>query len=277
MHQEIILITSIVTILLLHFITLISGIRYYKQILTSLQSQVESETKIFSEHSIRNLPTIVQKYFLKTVPDQKKYISSAMVYQRGEFRSREEHRWSRLRAKQYFTTKEPGFVWKALLSNSMIVRKTAILSYFQRKGQGQIRFWGSVVLNEPKGNETSISMLVRYLTESIWFPTALLPSKTIQWVEVSELTAKVIIRDGRNLASALVTFNNEGDIVQFETDDKFRDFKAVYSNERFTLRCSNYKSIDQIRVPTTVEFLWNLESGDFPYAVITVDDIVYTF
>jgi len=232
---------------------------------------------MFSEHSIRNLPTIVQKYFLKTVPDQKKYISSAMVYQRGEFRSREEHRWSRLRAKQYFTTKEPGFVWKALLSNSMIVRKTAILSYFQRKGQGQIRFWGSVVLNEPKGNETSISMLVRYLTESIWFPTALLPSKTIQWVEVSELTAKVIIRDGRNLASALVTFNNEGDIVQFETDDKFRDFKAVYSNERFTLRCSNYKSIDQIRVPTTVEFLWNLESGDFPYAVITVDDIVYTF
>ena len=277
MQQEIIVITSVATILILHFVTLLSGIRYYKNKISQLQSTNESESKYFSEQSISNLPPIVKKYFLNSIPDKQKYISSAMVYQRGQFRSRENDKWSRLKAKQFFTTKQPGFVWKAILSQSFIFRKTAVLSYIDKKGEGQLRFWGSIVLNEPKGNETTISMLVRFLTESIWFPTALLPSNSIHWVEHTELSAKIVIRDGRNSASALVTFNEEGEIVQFETEDKFRDFKATYSNEKFTLRCSRYRTIDKIRVPTKVVFLWNLPSGDFPYAEIIVDDIIYTF
>jgi len=276
MQQEIILITSVATILVLHFVTYLSGIRYYNNKISFLQSTMEKENKVFTVESISTLPPIVQKYFKNSIPENQKYLSSAMVYQRGQFRSRENHQWSRLKAKQYFTTKQPGFVWKAALSQTFIFRKTAVLSYIDKKGEGQLRFWGSIVLNEPKGNETTISMLVRYLTESVWFPTALLPSNSIHWVEHTDLTAKIVIRDGRNSASALVTFNEEGEIVQFETEDKFRDFKATFSNEKFTLRCSRYRTIDKIKVPTKVVFLWNLPSGDFPYAEIQVDDIIYT-
>ncbi|MEA2074867.1 MAG: DUF6544 family protein [Euryarchaeota archaeon] len=64
--------------------------------------------------------------------------------------------------------------------------------------------------------------------------------------------------------------NEKGEIVRFVTD-RHRDS----SLEKWSGYYRQYEEIDGVKIPTEVEVVWHLESGDFSYARFVVTEIEF--
>jgi hypothetical protein len=172
---------------------------------------------------------------------------------------------------------EPGWVWDAQLIHKGGVRRTAKLSYVKGEAHGHIKLLGAFTLQDFQGPETDKSMLFRLLSELVWIPTALLPTKTLRWEHVDESTARAIVSDGPTKVHALFHVNENNEIDQITTTDKYRDHKSGFEQAKFTMLCSNYERFEGVLIPTQVDFVWNLESGDFDYGHFTITSARYHY
>jgi hypothetical protein len=231
----------------------------------------------FSKQLVAGLPAPVQRYLLNVVPEGHENLRYAVLTQRARFRHRPGSPWFTVRATETISGMEPGFVWDAMLRHNAAWWRAAKLSYVQGEGHGHIKLYGAMTLQEYDGKETDTSMLFRFLSELVWIPTAFLPTKTLRWEPIDDRTSRAVISDGATRVNATFHFNDANEIERIVTSDKYRDHKSGFEQASFTMHCRTYKVIDGIKIPTEVEFVWNLESGDFDYGHFTITDAAYYF
>jgi hypothetical protein len=231
----------------------------------------------FHGDQARLLPLPVQRYLSQVLKDGQPILRYAVLEQRATFRHRQDSPWFRVRATEVISGMEPGWVWDAVLTHNAAWWRTAKLSYVQGAAHGHIKLYGAFTLQEFDGPETDASMLFRLLSELVWIPTAFLPTKTLRWESVDDRTAKAIITDGKTRVSALFHFNESNEIERIVTVDKYRDHKSGFEQAQFTMKCSEYKSFEGVRIPTQVDFIWNLSSGDFDYGHFTLTSAAYYY
>ena len=61
------------------------------------------------------------------------------------------------------------------------------------------KLFSAVTLVNFGGREIDQSALVRYLTEAVYFPTALLPSRTLRWEELDADSARATLVSGQSV------------------------------------------------------------------------------
>lgn len=229
----------------------------------------------FSSGLVASLPEPIQRYFHYALKTGQPNIRYAVISQQARFRHGPGRPWFDVTATEYLSGMEPGFVWDARLTHRWYWWRTAILSYVQGRGRGYIKLFGSVTLQDVDGPETNVSMLFRILSEMVWLPTGLLPTKTLRWEAIDSTQAKATIVDGNTTVTAIIHVNDVGQIDRIVTTDKYRDMKSGFEQTKFTLLCSEYQERDGVMIPTEVDFVWNLPDGDFTYGEFNVLDIRY--
>lgn len=223
-------------------------------------------------HDYASLPSPVSNFFSQIFSENQRTIRFAHIKHTGRFRQRPDDDWYPVRGNAHYAGDEPGFVWKGKFS-----KKTAHLTYLNGQGESFLKFFDSIPLLESSGKETSISLLVRYLMEAIWFPTALLPINGVQWTPVDAHSARMTLRNHGISVAVTVFFDENGLISQMETYDKFRDFKNHFEKSRFIMKCSNYRESDGIKIPMNLQFIWALPEGDFQYGEFEIKSIRYEY
>jgi len=79
-------------------------------------------------------------------------------------------------------------------------------------------------------------------------------------------------------ASAVLYFNEKGDEKGEMTNfiaKRYREVKGHYYLEEWSPLMLEYREINGIKIPTKLEVVWKLSSGDFPCIKIEVTDIMY--
>lgn len=218
------------------------------------------------------LPAPVQRYFRAVLREGQPLIGSARVRQRGEFRTREsddmEAGWRPFRARQLFTTDPPGFLWDAA------VRMAPLLTVRVRDGYvgGKASMLGALlglipVVKGTDGPELRAGALQRYLAESVWFPTALLPRKGLEWSPLDETHARATLSDRGVTVSLDFEFRPGGEIGSTYTSGRRR--AAGGSGEYITLpwggRYADYREQGGVQVPLEAEVYWVVEGREQPY------------
>ncbi len=231
----------------------------------------------FSAEVTRGLPAPVQRYLHAVLKDGHPALRYAVLEQRATFRHRPDSPWFRVKATEVISGMEPGWVWDAMLIHNAAWWRTAKLSYVQGAAHGHIKLYGAFTLQEFEGPETDTSMLFRLLSELVWIPTAFLPTKTLRWEPIDDTSARAVITDGQTRVNAVFHFNEHNEIDRIVTSDKFRDHKSGFEQAQFTMMCSQYQEFDGVRVPTQVDFIWNLQSGDFDYGHFTLTSATYYY
>ncbi|MCX6140699.1 MAG: hypothetical protein NTX15_07730 [Candidatus Kapabacteria bacterium] len=229
----------------------------------------------FSASLARTLPDPVRRYLHYALKEGQPNIRYAVLKQKARFRHRPGSPWFTVKATEVISGMEAGFVWDAVLRHNRAWWRTAKLSYMKGEGHGHIKLFGSLTLQEYEGPETDTSMLFRFLSELVWLPTGLLPTKTLRWEPIDESTARAVITDGDTQVQATFHVNEIGEIDRIVTGDKYRDHKSGFEQATFTLRCRNYSEFEGVMIPTEVDFAWNLESGDFEYGQFNIIDVAY--
>jgi len=276
--KKILLILGIVIVIIILFIT-ISKILFDKKVTKEIDILTEdgskTQSKTFSFNDLEGLPEPVQRYFKYALRDGQEYIKFVRLKQIGEFRMKENQPWMSIKAEQYFTTEDPAFIWRVKSTIAPFIWIEGRDMYYQGKGNMLIKLLSTITAADATGSEMDISSLIRFLSETPWFPTALLPSDYIEWKEIDSNSAQAVIKDNGCTASGIFSFNEKGEIIKFVTNDRYMEVDGKYFKEQWGGYYGNYQEIEGMKIPTEAEVEWNLSDKDLQYAKLKITDIQY--
>lgn len=237
--------------------------RLEKDIETLFAASENISDKMYTNKQIKGLPDPVQRYFRYSLHENKHYISYVRLIHGGKFRK--DQKWVSIEGQEYFTIQKPGFIWLGKVP--LISAKD---TYSDGKGNMLVKLLSLVRIIDAKGKEIDQGALLRWLSETPWFPTALLPSEKLKWESTDNNSAKVILIDKNLTVEGVFYFNEMGQIIQFKAN-RYKD-KTL---ENWTCHYSNYKKITGMHIPFLAEAAWNLEAGDYRYAKFKINTIEY--
>ncbi len=224
------------------------------------------EDQRFSFSQIETLPTPVQRYFRLVLKEDQPYISYVRILHNGYFKTNLRKNWISIKGKQYFNIENPGFIWQGTTSFF-----TARDMYMNGEGSLVVSIMSLYNIIDSKGPEFDQGELLRWLSESVWFPTNLLPSEKLAWTEMDDFSANLEFTYKDLKLKYIVTFNTKGEITELETK-RYMDKDHL---ETWIAKISDYKNLNDISVPTNIEVSWRLANIDFSYAHFFVKKIEY--
>lgn len=267
-----------IVVLMAIFLTVSSIAKYVfnqkvEKEIEELFSKVKNKGEIVTKEDISELPQNVKKWLEYTGIIGKEKIVSVHVKQKADMRLDKDKPWMPVEAEQYFITDEPGFIWKANIKAAPLFHISGRDKYENGKGNMLIKILSLFTVADSKGKEIDQGTLLRYLAETMWFPTAAL-NEYITWEEVDQYNAKVTMTYDEITASGIFTFNDKGQVINFEAE-RYGEFNGEIRLETWAIPVRNYKEFEGIRIPTKGDVTWKLDTGDFNWFNFEVTEIEY--
>jgi hypothetical protein len=220
----------------------------------------------YQKNQIASLPEPVQRYFNHVLKEGQPYISYVKMKHEGLFKADLKKGWMRIKGEQYVSTAQPGFIWKG--TTAMFVAQDL---YIADQGRLIVTLFSLLRVVDGKGPQYDQGELLRWLGESILYPTNFLPSDKLHWFPIDATTAKLTFEyQGLSLFFVL-TFNAKGEITEMKTE-RYMDLDTLAT---WVIKVSDYKKLNRMLIPTRFEILWRLAAGDFSYAKFDITTLVY--
>jgi hypothetical protein len=127
-----------------------------------------------------------------------------------------------------------------------------------------------------KGEDLTTAETVTLLNDMCIFVPGNLYDKRLTWKEIDSLSCEVTIENGKYKVSAILYFNEKGELINFVSDDRsaLQD-DGTMKKARWSTPVSDYKEIDGRRIPAYGETIWNYPEGDFTYGIFKLRSIKY--
>ena len=221
----------------------------------------------FHKKQLDSLPEPVQRYFNHILKEGQPYISYARIKHEGQFKADLQKGWMNIKGEQYATTEKPGFIWKG--TTAMFVARDM---YISDKGRLIVSLFSVYNIVDAKGKEKyDIGEILRWLGESILYPTNFLPSERLQWLPIDSNTAKLTFNYNGLSLFFKITVNEIGEITEMET----KRYMGEDNLETWVIKATNYKELNNVIIPTDFDVLWRLDKGDFSYAKFNITEVEY--
>jgi hypothetical protein len=223
--------------------------------------------RVFRNDDLARLPELVQRYLANVLTEGQPYVRTVRLQQNGEFRLGDGMApWKPLSATQHLTIDPPGFVWDARVEIVPLFPVRVVDMYKAGKGARRGRILSSVpVTNAEPSPELNSGELMRYLAETVWFPTALLPGEGVDWVPVDEQSARATMEHRGTTASLVFHFNSQNEVERVLAGNRSREVGGAFEPTPWTGHFSNYQVRNGMLIPIDGEMEWNLPGGDLSY------------
>lgn len=234
---------------------------------------VESAT-IVTKHDLADLPAPVQRWLTSAGIVGKPAIKTVRLKQEGFFRREPKGKWMPFTAEQYYSTEPPSFLWKAKIKAAPLFTMSVRDSYQNGHGGMQVKLFSLIPVGSSEGPELDQGTLLRYLNETMWFPSAAL-SDYITWEAIDGTSARATMEYQGVKASAVFYINKSGDVTNMTADRYYSEPDGGFRLEPWSTPITGYKEFHGIRIPAEGTGVWNLEEGDFSYIRLKIVDIDY--
>lgn len=241
-------------------------IKFDRQVKALFAQSRSIPSKHFHKDQLTGLPEPVQRYFMHVLPEGQPYISYARIKHVGQFKADLKKGWMNIEGEQYATTEKPGFIWKG--TTAMFVARDM---YISDKGRLVVSLFSIFPVVDAQGAPYDKGELLRWLGESILYPTNLLPSERLQWSPIDSKNARLTFNYNGLSLFFNITFNEMGEITRMET----QRYMDEQQEETWVIMVADYKKWNQVKLPTTFDVLWRLEKGDFSYAKFNITAVEY--
>jgi hypothetical protein len=230
-------------------------------------------------------PSVVAGEDLAGLPDPvQRWLRSARVVgtprpvtvrlrQAGRFRLDERLGWLPLRAEQYYTTNPPGFIWFADIGWANLLTITGRDRYECGRGAMDIRLLSLFPVVHAAGPELDQGALLRFLSETVWFPAAVL-NPYITWEGIDARSARATMHYEGVTASATFYFSEQGDPTNVVAE-RYRFVGGCFVLDTWSTPVTTYGELAGIRTGVEGEAVWKLPSGDLPYIRLRITDLEY--
>jgi hypothetical protein len=129
---------------------------------------------------------------------------------------------------------------------------------------------------DAKGEKMNQSENVTLFNDMCLLAPSTLINKKIQWETIDKLTAKAKFTHNGITITALLSFNEKGELVNFVSDDRFLSSDGkTYTNYPWSTPVKDYKDFNGRKVPIYGEAIWHMPGRDFTYAKFIIEEIEY--
>ena len=165
------------------------------------------------------------------------------------------------------------FLMKA---KKMFIPFIASHTYIEEKATFVVRVANLFNVVDIKGDELTTAETVTLLNDMCVFVPGNLYDKRLTWKEIDSLSSEVTLQNGRFRVSAILYFNEKGELINFVSDDRsaLQD-DGTMKKARWSTPVSEYREFDGRIIPTYGETIWNYPEGDFKYGTFTLKSIKY--
>ncbi|HYE82003.1 MAG TPA: DUF6544 family protein [Clostridia bacterium] len=230
---------------------------------------------ILTEADIKHLPEPVRKYLAYTGAIGKEKIKNFKVVFEGEFKTGPDKAWTRMKAEQYSRVED---ITRLYYMNMKMAGLPIIglHKYSDEKAIMLIKLAGLLTVGYGKGEEMNQGETVTVFNDMCMFAPASLIDERIQWESVDPLTVKATFNNNGIKVSALLYFNDKGELVNFVSDDRYYSPTGkTYQKIRWSTPAKEYRNYNGIRISSGGEAVWAFPEGDYCYARVDVKEICY--
>jgi hypothetical protein len=231
---------------------------------TGLINEADHKEYVFRKEDIAGLPAPVQRYFTYCG-----YIGTPkMSYIKIDYRDVDflfdKDQPIKIDYTQYNFVNKPNRI--AYIDSSMYgIPFEGLDSFLGGRGSMKGVLAKLFTLFDQTGAVMDQSSLVTFLSEILLIPNAALQDY-IKWEAIDDLRAKATIFCYGISASGVFTFDENGEMLSFETDDRSAVTTDGSSETiKWSVICNEYVDIDGIKRPTVFQAVWHYKSGDLVY------------
>ena len=225
-----------------------------------------SPNTIYHEAQLIGLPAPVQRYFRHVLRDGQPYLRGLRLRHDGQFKTDLQKDWIAIEGEQYVTADPAGFIWQGT-TRLFRVRD----EYVAGHGSLTVRLLGAVPIVQGAGPYYDEGELLRWLAESAWLPTTLLPSARVAWAAIDDHSARLVFtRQGQSTA-LLVRFNQRDEIAECEA----LRYLDETTQQPWQGRYEQYRQWHGVLIPSVLEASWIIDGRRQPYAHFVVQELDY--
>lgn len=275
MVKRIILILIILGVIFMVYRSQLLYGQYKSQALEGIGRTKKIVDTIITETDIKHLPKPVQNYLRYVGVLGKEKVKNFRVTIDGSMKTDKEKDWAKVQVQQHsYTDKITRLFFMKLKMFGIPV--VGLHSYIDTSANMLIKVGGLVPVVDGQGVEMDQAETVTVFNDMCILAPATLIDKRIEWESVDSLTAKAIFTNGDIEISATLYFNEEGQLINFVSDDRFYSPTGeTYEKVRWSTPISQYKNINGFNLATYGEAIWNFPDEDFTYIKLNIKDVSY--
>jgi hypothetical protein len=233
----------------------------------------------YDANEIAGLPPPVRRYFERALTDGQPMIRSVNLALEGMFNmSLDAPQWKPFTSTQHVVPNRPGFVWNARIALFPGVPVYVHDAYVAGEGILRPALLGLVPLGEVEGaGDIASGELMRWLAESVWYPTALLPRQGVAWQAVDATSAQATLIDGPITLTMLFRFGDDGLVSGVRVEARGALVAGQTVMMPWVGAFSDYRRQNGMMIPFRGEVAWITPQGKRPYFRGTVTQVGYRF
>jgi hypothetical protein len=235
-------------------------------------------TPLLSESDLAPLPAPVATYLRRTGAVGKPRVLSFHLTMHGEFaRDRKNPKRLPYTAEQYsfLDTRTRLFFMRARLFG---IPMDGLHVFTPADGASmRIKVASLFKVVDAHGEKMDQGETVTYLNDMCILAPASLIDPSISWQELDSHHVKATLTKDGVTVSAVLTFDDAGDLVDFYSDDRlYNDDGATYLSYRWKTPITEYRTLaDGRRVASKGSAVWETPEGDFEYITFNLGEVTY--
>jgi hypothetical protein len=228
-----------------------------------------------TEADLEALPPIVAAWLRRSGVVGKPRIHSFRATFRSAIRRGPDQPWMRGTAEQYdFFDPACRLFWMSARRAGIPVHV-----YHRYAGSGasmRARVAGLLTVADASGETLARSETVTLLNDMFLLAPAALIDAAIEWHNLTSHTVRVRFTNAGHAVSAIVYFDDAGDLVDFESDDRYLIDGETERLERWSTPVTRHRDFDGMRLFAEGEARWIAQDGDeWAYARFELVGIEY--
>lgn len=248
---------------------------YRKAVLEALERTKNIKRETLTEKDILHLPAIVQKYLHYTGSVGKEKVLNFRAEFSGGIRSTSSEDFMPLKSVQYNFTDRPTRLFYIVAKKKGIPAK-GIHLYRDQKAIMLVKILGLFTVVDAKGKEMNQGETVTLFNDMCFMAPAALIDRNIEWKEIDHLTVDARFTNGNITIGATLYFNEEGELVDFLSNDRFETTDGkTYQNYPWLTPVTGYITINGYRLPSGAKLVYKHPDEDLCYGEFNLQSIEY--
>jgi hypothetical protein len=229
---------------------------------------------LVTEADLAPLPDPVQRYLRRTGAVGQPRVHHFKATWKGRIRATAEDPWMAFTAEQYNVPGEPArFFFMDATRTGLPV--DVFHAYQGHSATMRVRLLSLVPLVDAKGPEMDQAETVTLLNDLCLLAPGALIDPAIRWEELDARSVRARYTVGSNTVSAVLHFNEAGELVDFVSDDRYAASAdgTRFTRQRWSTPVRDYRSFGPRRASTRGEGRWHSPEGEFVYIELELLDL----
>ena len=242
---------------------------FKKDVAVNLETNSKIKKNLLTD--IVHLPLPVQKYLRYSGVINKEQVENVKIILDVEMRAKGKD-WFKATSVQYNFFNDPArlFFMKAKMFGITV---PGYHRYVAAKATMDIRLFGLFPIVKQSGDIMNKTETVTLFNDMCLLVPAALIDNRIQWEPIDSLTTKAVFTNKGISISAILYFNEKGQLINFISDD--RTEVNEMKQYRFSTPVNGYRNINGINVMSGGEAIWHYPDGEFTYGKFSLNSIQY--